>query len=646
MVDTSPENGNDIPPRPELVDVRQENIPLELKRLDQWVMWRWLWRDGKWTKPPHQTDGQYADTTDPKTWGSFADCYSAYKFGEWEFHGIGFVFTADDPFRGVDLDDCYNDLGQLVPWRQRHPRWDAAAPDPQKIVEGLHSYYEVSPSGGGVKIIIRGQAPKCGKRGDFEVYDRDRYFTITGQVLEQLPIERRQKNVERLCELFLPGTATDTSNTEEPQAARGAASMPCAERVLEMALRSGNGQRIRKLFVGDWQDDYSSQSEADLALCSLLAFWSAGDPAVVDTLFRRSELMREKWDTPRGDSTYGRQTIAKALAGCTEFYCWGQPEQEQPAADTGEWVFDDFWCRLSDIAEQPINWVWRGYLPRGMVSWFVGDSTRGKSWAALDLMARITNGQPMPDGAECQRGQVLFSTREDSISRTIKQRSRWLGISEPQVIVPKQSLYLDKNLSELRSLLANEPISVAVFDTFTAHISGAVDMASNNDSREKVLTPLYELSEEFDTAVLMIDHPPKASYKHGPHNVLGSVAFGGAARGVWEARSGPNNTTLLSPSKMSVGPPMPELAYRLESADDGSCGVRWVNAADTKEAAAEELILEVLVGEEEMPWAEIEKAGADEDISRPTMFRAHDKLLLGKKIRKVRRGVFTTNTAS
>lgn len=643
MVDTSSVEENSIPPRPELVVVKPENIPLELKRLDQWVCWRWIYRDGHWTKPPMQPDGVYADTTDPKTWSSFADCYSAYQFGLQEFHGLGFVFSPDDPFCGIDLDHCLDELGRFVPWRQPHKRWDSQAPPPEKIVEALGTYHEISPSATGIKLIVEAQAPHCGKRGDFELYDQGRFFTITGQCYDVLPIQRRQKNVERLCELFLPRSAPPPETRQEP---RQSPRMPRAERVLEMAFRSNNGDRIRKLFDGKWEDEYSSQSEADLALCSQLAFWSGGEPAAVDEMFRRSGLYRDKWDSSRGESTYGRDTIARAISGCREFYDWSdsqeptQTEEEEPA----EWAFDDFWCRLSDIAERSISWVWPGYLPRGMVSWFVGDSTRGKTWATLDIISRITSGNTMPDGAACERGQVVFSTREDSISRTIKQRSRWLGIDEPRVIVPKKSLYLDRDLGELRALLRHEPITVVAFDTFTAHISGQVDMGSNNESREKVLTPLYELAEEFDVALLMIDHPPKSSYKFGPHNVLGSVAFGGAARGVWEARSGPNSTTLLSPSKMSVGPPMPELAYQLVPAEDGSCGVRWVNAGETKAAAAEQAILECLATGEETGWADIEAAGEEQEISRRTMFRARDKLLLAKRIRKVKHGIFVLNS--
>jgi putative DNA primase/helicase len=65
---------------------------------------------------------------------------------------------------------------------------------------------------------------------------------------------------------------------------------------------------------------YASRSEADLALCGALAFWTRGDPEQIDRLFRRSALYRAKWNEDRGDMTYGARTIAVAIGRCTAFY--------------------------------------------------------------------------------------------------------------------------------------------------------------------------------------------------------------------------------------------------------------------------------------------------------------------------------------
>lgn len=53
-------------------------------------------------------------------------------------------------------------------------------------------------------------------------------------------------------------------------------------------------QRFQKLWTGDWQTYYPSQSEADAAFCGLLAREGLGS-VEVDMALRASALYREKW---------------------------------------------------------------------------------------------------------------------------------------------------------------------------------------------------------------------------------------------------------------------------------------------------------------------------------------------------------------
>jgi P4 family phage/plasmid primase-like protien len=85
--------------------------------------------------------------------------------------------------------------------------------------------------------------------------------------------------------------------------------------LIEKAKNAKNGAKFTALWDG-LTDGYDSQSEADLALCCLLAFWTGGDPVAIDRLFRQSGLYREKWE--RED--YREKTIDAALTHTTEFY--------------------------------------------------------------------------------------------------------------------------------------------------------------------------------------------------------------------------------------------------------------------------------------------------------------------------------------
>ena len=93
------------------------NVPEALRRLRQWVAWQYVERNGKQTKCPiSPTKGGSASSTDPATWGTFAQAVSACRRRS-GLSGVGFVFTADDPFTGVDLDNCIDEAtGKVKPW--------------------------------------------------------------------------------------------------------------------------------------------------------------------------------------------------------------------------------------------------------------------------------------------------------------------------------------------------------------------------------------------------------------------------------------------------------------------------------------------------------------------------------------------------
>jgi primase-polymerase (primpol)-like protein len=276
-------------------------IPADLRARRQWVGWRRECRDGKATKVPYRaTDPRVrASTTDARTWGSFDQAVAAVDRGKAE--GIGFVFADSDPFCGIDLDGCRGEEGELSA--------DAAA-----IVEELDSYTELSPSGRGVHVIVRArlEGARC-RRGPVEMYDRGRYFTMTGARLAGLPhapMPRQQQLHEVRARLFPP--------TPEPVRPPVAATVIVVddEQLLVRAHTAANGAKFARLWNGDTSEYGGDDSRADLALISLLVFWTAGDVPRVDRLFRRSGLYRSKWE--RED--YRVRTITAALSGRADFY--------------------------------------------------------------------------------------------------------------------------------------------------------------------------------------------------------------------------------------------------------------------------------------------------------------------------------------
>lgn len=296
-------------------------LPEQLRERDQWVCWREESRDGKPTKiPVTPGSGEFASSTDPTTWAS-AETVLEYADSR-EADGIGFVFTDDDPIVGVDLDDC------------RDPETGDVDDVAQDIIKRLDSYTEISPSGTGFHVLIEGELPAGrNRRGSIELYDTSRFFTVTSDALEETPthVARRQDALEAIHREYVQDTDTGAkSESENRGTTNEQVSTDTAvdidvdledEKLLKKARNASNGSKFERLWSGNTAG-YESQSEADMALCCLLAFWTGGDHTRVDRLFRQSGLLREKWDDVHyaDGSTYGEKTIKRAIANTSEFY--------------------------------------------------------------------------------------------------------------------------------------------------------------------------------------------------------------------------------------------------------------------------------------------------------------------------------------
>jgi len=305
------------PAPPTTLAVDPAGIPDELGTRPQWVGWYWRHgpeREAKpWAKVPvNPTTGRHASSTDPATWGTMPAALAALRatpagspdaVQRRGIAGVGYVFAADDPYVGVDLDGAIDPAtGDLAPWAA-------------EIVAALDTYTERSPSGTGLHLIARGTLPSGNKRGTVEAYDHSRYFTVTGHALagHQTIRDRPTELAAFHARTFgpQPGAAGDPTRSNGHRAGGGA--VLSDPELIAKAMGAKNGAKFGRLYAGD-AGGHPSASEADLALCSLVAFYSQ-DPAQVDRIFRGSGLMRAKWDERHhGDgSTYGEATVRRAI---------------------------------------------------------------------------------------------------------------------------------------------------------------------------------------------------------------------------------------------------------------------------------------------------------------------------------------------
>ena len=255
-----------------------QNIPTELKELNQWIYWRLEEVNGRMTKIPYNAkSGHKASTTNPATWSSFDDAVRTSVNG----NGIGFVFAEGGGFVGVDIDNSC---------------------EPQ-LVEWFNTYAERSQSKKGVHIIMRGNLPLrfnegSGRRcGNFEVYSSGRYFVFTGDKINNEPIRDCQAKLDEFILEVFPAPEPITQTKVDVTGLCGKATPEHS--VIERIRNSAQADKFNSLWSGSWQSMYASQSEADAALLSILRFWTGGDMKDSFDLFRQSGLMRKK--TERAD---------------------------------------------------------------------------------------------------------------------------------------------------------------------------------------------------------------------------------------------------------------------------------------------------------------------------------------------------------
>lgn len=304
-------------PRAAVVGLAQISAPDELRAVAQWVLWRWETRYGRRTKVPYAVrSGSRADVRDVTCHATYRAACQALLNGRGRYAGLGFVFTADDPFCGVDLDGAIGDDGNLLPWARR-------------MVNRLSTYTELSPSGRGAKLFLRASLTRAasagGNAGDrvrhrrrglgpdgtgaAEIYDAQRFFTVTGRWLPASPkrVADRQAALDELYgELFPP--------VRRYRSQRFSAASEVApaddDAILRRAMAAANAAKFARLWHGDASDYGGDESARDAALCACLAFYTR-DPLQLERLVARSGCRRAKWDS-RPD--YRDRTIRFALA--------------------------------------------------------------------------------------------------------------------------------------------------------------------------------------------------------------------------------------------------------------------------------------------------------------------------------------------
>ena len=319
------------PDKPIALSLEPGNIPPEMKERKQWVLWRYklvqnAQGEWKWTKVPHQPDGQKGKSNDAATWHTWESCVAAYHDGFAKFDGISFALAAGDPFTAIDLDRCADTLDDFIePWANA-------------IIGQFGSYTELSPSNSGIHILVKAKLPASGhndQKNGVEVYDQGRFMTMTGHSVGDVPIMENQDALDALVKRYWPQDFDPPAPLVKHPIDYTQSPKHSDDEIIGLMANAANGNKVMGLWEGEFAG-YASQSEADLALCNCIKFYTQS-ARQIDSLFRQSALYRPKWDEKHGSQTYGEMTIAKALEAVTETYRPpSRPERRREASESAK----------------------------------------------------------------------------------------------------------------------------------------------------------------------------------------------------------------------------------------------------------------------------------------------------------------------
>jgi len=363
----------------------------------------------------------------------------------------------------LDFDECCDSVTREI------------RPDVLELLERLNTYCEYSPSGRGVRAFLLGElnGPNVtAKAAGYEMYAEGAYVTVTGFRVPGTPATvARDEGV--IAELVAEAetakqagrngsTARKAATGLRQKADRPAGHIPAPHHrddaeVLSLAIASQAGAGIERLYAGQWQGEYPTQSEAELALANHLAFYAgSGGEGQVESLMRSSGLCREKFGEGRGEGrTYLSLTVAKAFEGRTDFYAGRQEKKKRHRevidlpngmASTGPANLNDS-STLTDVglarrlvheAAGKLRYVreWRSWLSWGGRRWQQDDGL-----AASHVAKQVSDNlwRELSELPPERRGQVLNFVKAASSARGIEAAVR-LARSEPQVVVSADEL--------------------------------------------------------------------------------------------------------------------------------------------------------------------------------------------------------------
>lgn len=507
--------------------VNLDKIPEQLKQGAFFCGWRYETRkdkNGKESKtkvPYNLCTGKRAKSNDKSTFCRYFKAVQAFnENGKYDGLGVG-VFNNLIAF---DIDHTINERGEL-------------SEEAKDIISTLNTYCEKSPSGKGIRLF--GLAKNYNydtetyyiKNGNYEIYaagNTYKFLTVTGDVIEDKRLADVSKTLPVICKKYMKRKPKEGKK-------KTATTSPCIRSDAEIIEKArNNNPEFENLFNGNI-DAYKSQSEADFSLCLLLCYWCEQDAQKIDSIFRQSGLMRKKWDSKNGNTTYGAKTIENALKAYRE-----NPAQPAQSGGNSKVKIPKI-VRADELQKRdlpPVYFAVDQVLPKG-VSAIASPPKYGKSWLALDLLLSVCRGADFM-GFKTTQSACLYCDLE-TYDSAIQER---LNVLEPNGAphnmcivtmepagenIPLLSINngLLNQLEQIRNSIP-EDIKVICLDIFER----VRDEQKRNQTQYSFdyaqVKALSDWGLKNEVAIIILTHTTKFQYSDPLMNISGSSGILGA----------------------------------------------------------------------------------------------------------------------
>lgn len=467
-------------------------IPVVLRERDQWVVWRYEKRAGRRTKIPYDPrTGGNASAADPRTWTAFDGAWKTFQQTR-RYDGLAYVFSADDPFCGFDLDDCLDANGQLL--------WGA------DLLEQLDSYCEISPSGRGLKLIVRGKKPAYARckavwngSETIEIYDQRRLFAITGQRFAGTnpEIADRQTELDALCRQLWGHLPSPAQPREIMSGSSGNMS------------RSELSDRQQRCLVAMQRMqlvDRTDGSHRLYAACCRAIEHGLNDHEALTCLreYARQQPFPRFWSDAE---------MLQRLRDAEQVCPRGTPSSpvNRPEPPTiGELLLECPTLRPPVI---------QGLLRQGETMNLIASPKTGKSWLAADLALMFATGQPLFNTFATVPGKVLLIDNElhrETIAFRMAKVADARGIAVPEFAsqIHVESLrgrLLD--LPALASWFAQFPkgqFPVVILDSLYRMLPPETD-ENDNAAMCRLYNLIDAYAEQLGAAFILVHHTSKGN---------------------------------------------------------------------------------------------------------------------------------------